>query len=149
MSKKKDTQKASLGRESVVDDWQPLFAAVKDVIDWALDIAVKLSRHCPDDIDAIENVRVCFHAWLDGKPSEMEVNDLLLTIATILSAIELDLGIDSVEMLAPLRSHIAMQPTMPRTLHFPGATRDEKPTVVIRRFPRHRNANAAFTQFAA
>ena len=149
MTKKKET-KSSRARGEVVRDWQPLFAAINDVIDWALDIAVKLaSRHCPEDIEAIEKVRACFHAWLDGKPCEMDTNDLLITLATILAAIEIDLGIDSVELLEPLRAVVAMQPTRPRTLHFPGATRDELPTVRIRRFPGRRNASAAFTQLAA
>ena len=149
MTKKKKGKKTSSGRDSIVNDWQPLFAAVKDVIDWALDIAVKLSRGYDEDIEAIENVRACFHAWLDGRPCDMDTRDLLLTFATILSAIEIDLGIESVELLEPLRSLVAVQPTLPRVLHCPGATRDEHPTVVIRRFPGRRNASAAFTQFAA
>ena len=144
MTKKKETKKTSRGRDSIVHDWQPLFAAVKDVIDWALDIAVKLSRDYEEDIEAIEKVRVCFHAWLDGRPCEMEVNDLLLTFATILSAIEIDLGIESVELLAPLRALVTEPSTLPRVLRCPGATRDEQPTVVIRRFPGRRNASAAF-----
>jgi hypothetical protein len=45
-------------------------------------------------------------------------------------------------MLTPLRS-------FPQVLHLPGAARDELPTVVIRRFPRRRNACGAFTQLAA
>jgi hypothetical protein len=34
-------------------------------------------------------------------------------------------------------------------LHLPGAAHDERPTTVIRRFPRHRNASAGFIGLAA
>ncbi len=134
-------------RDSVVNDWQPLFAAIKDVIDWALDIAVKLSSDYLEDVEAIDRVRGALHAWLDGRPCEMDVNDVLLTIATILAQIEIDLGIDSAEMLTPMRSVIAYRG--PSALRFPGATRDELPTVIIRRGSGRRNASAAFTQLAA
>jgi hypothetical protein len=144
-SKKKTN---AIGRDSVVNDWQPLFAAVKDVIDWALDIAVKLSRDYDEDIEAIGRVRVAFHAWLDGRPSEMDVNDVLLTVATILAQIDIDLGIDSAEMLTPMRSVIGYRGAS-SVLRFPGATRDELDTVVIRRLPRRRNASGAFTHLEA
>jgi hypothetical protein len=138
----------AIGRDSVVNDWQPLFAAVKDVIDWALDIAVKLSRDFDEDIEAIERVRVAFHAWLDGRQSEMDVNDVLLTVATILAQIDIDLGIDSADMLTPMRSVIGYRGPS-SVLRFPGATRDELDTVVIRRLPRRRNASGAFTHLEA
>ena len=68
---------------------------------------------------------------------------ILSTLAILFSAIELDTGIDSSPILAPLR-------TFPAVLHLPGAARNESPTVVIRRFPRHRNASGGvFTQLAA
>ena len=137
------------GGGPIVHDWQPLFAAIKDVIDWSLDIAAKLSRDYTEDLEAIEKVRTCFHAWLDGRPCEMDVSDLLLTFATILSAIEIDLGIESVELLAPLRALVTAPATLPRVLRLPGATRDEHATVVIRRFPGRRNASAGSIYLAA
>jgi hypothetical protein len=134
----RDKQKsASERRDTVMRDWQPLFGAVKDVIDWALDIAVKLSRHVPDDIVAIEKVRACFHAWLDGKPSELDVTDLLVAFGTILAAIEIDLGIDSVDLLAPMRALVDAPSTLPRVLRMPGAAWNGPATIVIRR-PRTR-----------
>jgi hypothetical protein len=138
----------AVGRDTVVNDWQPLFAALKDVIDWALDIAVKLSRDYAEDIEAIERVRVAFHAWLDGRPCDMDVNDVLLTVATILAQIEIDLGIDSAEMLPPMSAVIGYRGPS-SVLRFPGATRDELDTVVIRRFPRRRNASGAFSHVEA
>jgi hypothetical protein len=146
-TKKKEKTKSR--RRDAATDWQPVFGAVKDVIDWALDIAVKLSRDLPEDIEAIEKVRVCFHAWLDGEPCEMDVNDLLITFASILSAIEVDLGIDSVELLAPLRAIVDAPSTLPRVLRFPSTPREDLLPVVIRRFPRRRNASGGLTQFAA
>ena len=57
-------------------------------------------------------------------------------------AIELDVGIDSVAVLRSLRS-------VPTFIHLPGAPRDERGTVVIRRFLPHRNAcGSLFPQFA-
>lgn len=145
---KKNDKKSRRSRESIVNDWQPLFAAIKDVIDWALDIAVKLSRGYDDDIEAIENVRACFHAWLAGRPCDMDVNDLLVTFATILSAIEIDLGIDSVDLLAPLRALVDEPSALPRVLRLPGASWSGSTTQLIRRFPRRRNASGAFAELA-
>jgi hypothetical protein len=126
----------------VVHDWQPLFAAVGDVSNWALDIAAKLSRDYPEDQQAIENVREFVDAWLAGRRSEVAVSDVLNTIAIIFSAIEIDRGIDSLALLGPLRTMTSMPSSLPALLRLPGAARDEKPTVVIRRFPGHRNASA-------
>jgi hypothetical protein len=143
VTKKKEKQKkAPRSRNKiVVRDWKPLFAAVNDVIDWALDIAVKLSRDLPEEIESIEKVRVCFHAWLAGKPCEMDTNDLLITLGTILAAIEIDLGIDSVELLTPLRTMLDAPSELPRVLRFPGVERTHTQTVVIRRCPGARCAS--------
>jgi hypothetical protein len=129
-----------------IHDWQPLFAAIKDVIDWALDIAVQLSRDFPDDVEAIENVRVCFHAWLAGRPCEMELNDLLLTFAAILSAIEVDLGMRSVELLAPLRALVDAPSTLPRVLRLPSGG---APRSLVSPRSRLRNASTGLSQLAA
>jgi hypothetical protein len=132
-------------RQRRIHDWQPLFAAIKDVIDWALDIAVRLSRDFPDDVESIENVRLCFHAWLDGRPCEMELNDLLLTFAAILSAIEVDLGIRSTELLAPLRALVDAPSTLPRVLRLPSSG---MPASLVSRRSRLRNASVGLAQLA-
>ena len=142
MAKKNDKK----NRQRRVHDWQPLFAAIKDVIDWALDIAVQLSHDFPDDVESIEKVRLCFHAWLDGHPCEMDLNDLLLTFAAILSAIEVDLGIRSVEVLAPLRALVDAPSTLPRVLRLPS---DGSVRSLVSRRSRLRNASAGFAQFAS
>ncbi len=151
MTKKKDRKyprDAQLDRD-VVRDWQPLFAHLTDVIDWGLDIAAKLSRDDEEDRRAIENVRTFAHAWLEGRRADVPLTDLLTTIAILFAAIELDLGIDSISLLAPLRTMLDTPSVLPAILRCPGATRDERSTVVIRRFPGRRNASAAFTQLAA
>ena len=139
--KKKHPRGASAGRD-VVRDWQPLFARLQDTIDWALDIAVKLARDYDEEVEAIERVRDYMHGWLEGRRVDVDMNDVLTTLAILFAAIELDVSIDSSPLIAAMRR-------FPSTLHFPGAARDELPTVVIRRFPRRRNGCGAFTQLAA
>ena len=118
----------------VVRDWKPLLTAMKDVLDWALDIAVALAKDIEDDREAIQKVRASFHAWLDGRPSEMELSDLLVTFGTILAAIEIDLGIDSTSAIAPMQAVAGALPV----LHFPGVERGRATTAVVRRCPGDR-----------
>ena len=139
--KRKHPRGASTGR-NVVRDWQPLFVRLQDAIDWALDIAKRLADGDEEEIEAIERTRGYVYAWLEGRRVDIDMNDVLTTLAILFAAIELDLGIDSSPMLAPLRS-------FPPRMYLPGAARDELPTVVIRRYPRRRNACGAFTQLAA
>jgi hypothetical protein len=139
--KKKYPRGASASRD-VVRDWQPLFARLQDTIDWALDIAVKLARDYDEELEAIERVRGYVRAWLEGRRVDIDMNDVLTTLAILFAAIELDVSIDSSPLIGAMRS-------FPSMLHFPGAARDELPTVVIRRYPRRRNACGAFTQLAA
>ena len=138
--KRKHPRAASAGR--AVRDWQPLFERLQDAIDWALDIAKRLADGDDEEIDAIENTRGYAYAWLDGREVEVDMNDVLTTLAILFAAIEIDVGIDSSAVFEPLRR-------FPSVLHLPGAARDELPTVVIRRIPRRRNGGALFTQFAA
>lgn len=140
--KKRDPRGATAPREAV-SDWQPLFARLRDTIDWALDIAVKLSRDYDEDIEAIERVRGYVRAWLEGRRIDIDMHDVYTTLAILFAAIELDVGIDSSPVIAAMRG-------LPTKFHLPGAARDELPTVVIRRVPlRRRNACGAFTQLAA
>ncbi len=148
--KKTEKTKRSRRRDThtVVDDWGPLFGATRNIVEWALDIAAKLSRDYPEDIRAIERVREFVHAWLEGRRAEVRLVDVLTTISTIFAAIELDTGIDSVELLAPIKTFLDTPSRLPATLRCPGAARDDKSTVRIRRFPGHRNASA-FNPLAA
>ena len=97
-----------------------------------------------------ENVRDFVHGWLNGSRAEVPLTDLLTTIAILFAAIEIDLGIESVELLAPLRTMLDTPSVLPAVLRCPGAYRDGDSTVRIRRFPgRRRNASAAFTHLTA
>ena len=140
--KKKHPRGAKTGPD-VVRDWQPLFNRLRDTIDWALDIARKLARGDQEEIDAIEHTREYLYAWLEGRRVDVDLRDVLTTLAILFAAIELDVGTDSSPVISAMRA-------LPPMLHLPGAARDELPTVVIRRLPlRRRNACGAFTQLAA
>jgi hypothetical protein len=116
-----------------VRDWQPLFGRLRDATDWALDITRSLARDYDEEIAAVERVRGYVHGWLDGRRVDIDLSDVLTTLAILFAAIELDLGIDTSPVLAPLR-------TLPEVIRLPGAARDELPTVVIRRAPCRRVA---------
>jgi hypothetical protein len=70
----------------------------------------------------------------------------LLTFAAILSAIEVDLGIRSAELLAPLRALVDAPSTLPRVLRLPA---DDAPRSLVSRRSRLRNASGGFSQRAA
>jgi len=68
-------------------------AALGDLVSWAADIAIVLTRSCPEDVAAIERVRSYAHAWLSGEPCrDVEVDDVLTTAAALMAGIDLDLG---------------------------------------------------------
>ena len=147
--KKKHPRAAHLAN-LVSGEWGTLFDQLGGVVDWALDIAAKLARDDDEDLDAIENVREFVHGWLDGRRAEVPLTELLTTIAILFAAIEIDLGIESVELLAPLRTMLDTPSVLPPVLRCPGAFRDGDSTVRIRRCPgRRRNASAALTHLAA
>jgi hypothetical protein len=63
-----------------------------DLVAWAADIGVVLTRGCAEDRAAIEGVRRYALAWLAGKPCrDVRIEDVLTTVATLLGAIDLDL----------------------------------------------------------
>jgi hypothetical protein len=126
--------------EETVYDWKDLVAALRDVIDGALNAAAKASSY-EEEWEAIANVREFVYDWLDGRAASLKLTDLLLVLGIILSAIEIELGIDSAELLEPLRTLIDLRSFRPAVIRCPGADSHEKPTVVVRRFKRRfRNA---------
>ncbi len=128
--------------EEIVYDWKDLVAALREVIDGALNAAAKASSY-EEEWDAIANVREFVYDWLDGRAANVKLTDVLLVLGIILSAIEIELGIDSSELLEPLRTLIDLPTYRPAVIRCPGADSHEKPTVVIRRIVRRRNAVAA------
>jgi hypothetical protein len=146
VKKEKETQKEQRKRATTSRgerDWQPLFTRLQEATDWALDIAKHLAGDITEDVDSIERTRGYLHAWLEGRRVDVDLHDVLTTLAVLFAAIEIDLGIDS----SPLIQGLALADRM---LHLPGAARDESPTVVIRTPIRRRNAaSSVFTQLAA
>ena len=135
--------------EEIVYDWKDLVVALRDVIDGSLNVAAKIAEY-EEEWDAIANVREFVYDWLDGKAASVKIADLLLVLGVILSAIELELGIDSAELLEPLRTLIDLPTYRPAVIRLPGADTHEKPTVVIRRFKRrYRNASPSTTPLVA
>ena len=64
-----------------------------DLVSWAADLGIVLTHQCPEDRAAIEGVRRYVHAWLAGvaRP-DVRIEDVLTTVAVLMSAIDLDLA---------------------------------------------------------
>lgn len=80
-------------------DWTPLFGAFREAFEWALDVAARLAGDFPEEVEAVERVRVFMRARIAGQPSQVRVDDVLFTFGLIIGAIERDLG--PVEALGP------------------------------------------------
>ena len=136
----KDTNVTNKGdNEEIVHDWKDLIVALRDVIDGTLNAAAKASSY-EEEWDAIANIREFVYDWADGRAAHFKLADLLLVLKIILSSIEIELGIDSSELIEPLATLIELPGYVPAVVRCPGADSNEKPTVVIRRYPRRRNA---------
>jgi hypothetical protein len=83
----------SPGEEPVRAPLTPTVAGtLRDLVSWAADTAILLTRDCPEDRAAIEQVRAFAHAWLAGEPCpELEMHDVLVTAAALMSGIDLRL----------------------------------------------------------
>jgi hypothetical protein len=144
--KMKANKKTSAGSTEAREarDWRPLFGRLRDTIDWGLDIAVALAGDDDEEIEAIERVREYLHGRLIGETIDVDINDVLTTLAILFAAIELDTGIDNSPVLHAMRG-------APIAMHLPGAglrNTDRDHTVVVRR-PRRRNASDGFSFLAA
>ena len=145
----RDTTVTKEQNEEIAYDWKDLVAALREVIDGLLNAAAKASSY-EEEWDAIGNVREFVYDWLDGRFANLKLTDLVHVLAIILSAIEIELGIDSSEILEPLRTLIELPNFRPAVIRCPGADSDEKPTVVIRRVTRRRrNAASALSPLLA
>lgn len=68
-------------------------AVLRDLVSWGADIAILLTRGCPEDRDAIERVRRYVYAWLAGESCpEVVINDVLTTAAALMAGIDRNLG---------------------------------------------------------
>jgi hypothetical protein len=68
-------------------------AVLHDLVSWAADIAILLTRACPEDREAIERVRRCAYAWLAGASCpDVAIDDVLTTAAALMAGIDRNLG---------------------------------------------------------
>src|SRR4051812_33305990 len=68
-------------------------AVLRDLVSWGADIAIFLTRGCPEDRDAIERVRRYAYAWLAGDSCpEVSIDDVLTTAAALMAGIDRNLG---------------------------------------------------------
>lgn len=66
---------------------------LRDLVSWAADIAIALTRGCPEDREAIERVRRYTHAWLAGESCpDVTIDDVLTTTAALMAGIDRKLG---------------------------------------------------------
>ena len=66
---------------------------LRDLVAWAADIAILLTRGCPEDRDAIERVRRCAYAWLAGESCpDFAIDDVLTTAAALMAGIDRNLS---------------------------------------------------------
>ena len=73
----------------------PTVAAVlRDLVSWGADIAILLTRGCPEDRAAIERVRRYAYAWLAGESCpDVSIDDVLTTAAALMAGIDRNLGV--------------------------------------------------------
>ncbi len=93
----KKPKKRNTSRMSNVDtagplNWTPLFSAFEEAFEWALDVATKLARDYPEEVEAVERVRAFMRARIAGQPAHVKVEDILFTFGLVIGAIERDLG---------------------------------------------------------
>ncbi len=111
-------------------DWKPLYRALQESIDWALDIAATLAAPYPEEVEAIERVRVFVRAKLLGRPAQVRIADVMLTFGIIIAAIERDLSPDGRAVLAPFRFAVGVSAaSLPNVFRIPAASELWEPTV--------------------
>ncbi len=66
---------------------------LRDLVSWGADIAIVLTRECPEDRNAIERVRRYAHAWLAGESCpDVSIDDVLTSAAALMAGIDRNLG---------------------------------------------------------
>lgn len=69
-------------------DWTLLFQAFSDALEWVLDRARDLASAYPDEVAAVERVRLFIRKRIAGDPAHVRVDDLLFTFGLVAGAIE-------------------------------------------------------------
>ena len=103
-------------------DWKPLYRALQDSMEWALDVAAMLAEPYREEVEAIESVRTFVRAKLAGRPAQVRPRDLMLTFGILIAAIERDLAPDRRAVLAPLHLAVGGSVTpLPEIFRIPAA----------------------------
>lgn len=90
--KKKNVIRAPENDRADPLDWTPLFRAFKEAFEWALNVASGLAREYPEEVEAVERVRVFMRKRIAGHPAHVRVDDILFTFGLLIGAIERDIG---------------------------------------------------------
>jgi hypothetical protein len=83
--------------------WTQLFQAFSEAFEWALDLAGGLAAAFPDELAAVERVRMFARRRIAGQPAHIRVDDLLFTVGLIAGALERDVR----PLLTPARIEAA------------------------------------------
>ena len=148
--KQKSKPERSVMRDAGDLDWKPLYSALQDSIEWALDVAAQLAAPYPEEVDAIESVRAFVRAKLAGQPAEVRVRDLMLTFGIIIAAIERDLEPEDRAIVGPIRLAVSISSASPRNVfRIPAAPSLWEPTVTrhcpgAHTVPTHRMPHVRF-----
>jgi hypothetical protein len=97
-------------------DQQWLREQLETVIEWALDIATKLSLRDPSDVAAIDHVKDFIRKYLLGQRAEVPVGDVLTTLGILISGIYIEDERTALSVLAPLQTMLRMPSELPAML---------------------------------
>lgn len=72
-------------------DWAPVFGAFRDALEWELDVAAHVARSYPDEVAAVERVRVFIRRRIAGNRAQVRTEDLVLVLVLVAAGLERDL----------------------------------------------------------
>lgn len=71
-------------------DWTLLFQAFMESFEWAVDVAAAFARGYPDEVAAVERVRVFMRKHVAGQTAHVRIDDVLFTFGLLIGVIERD-----------------------------------------------------------
>lgn len=71
-------------------DWAPVFGAFRDALEWVLDVAAHVARNYPDEVAAVERVRVFIRRRIAGNRAQVRTEDLMLVLVLVAAGLERD-----------------------------------------------------------
>ena len=116
-------------RDSGDLDWKPLYRALQDSIEWALDVAARIASPYPEEVEAIESVRSFVRAKLAGRPAQVRLRDVMLTFGIIIAAVERDFELDVRDVISPHRLSVDGPTRVPDVFRIPAAPTLWEPVV--------------------